>query len=421
MFHRLSLVGLFVAPIFILIIIGVVYHLSVFVATERQTTMAELMAAQMVTITPRVLSTLVSFFTLYFPGFLVCSILLTQILFTRTSDILFLLLTLLAGASLTVSSHFVASFFSKAPLAGLYTSVLVFALALVILAETLAYNPSQTQVMALAAVFPPITWATLISDVATREYNLHGFSLAPVNKTPSTHANAFYNNPAWIQAMDGYLYVVFFILQIIVYGIATYLVEQQLWGVARHYARIEASSDVALRCTSLSKTFYGKRPWYWPFKVKGSTVLAVDNLDLEVKKGSVTFMLGPNGGGKTTSLKCIAGMISMDNGSRLELNESGEIFGICPQHNVGCHPSCITILLTCERSFGAISLFKSISRSGVGSRLLLSRTRPLMKTMSSPNVTSRKRPTPQQKPCLEAKCANFNSLFLLSVDLRFVV
>ena len=98
----------------------VVYHLSVFVATERQTTMAALMAAQKVTIMPRILSTMLSFWTLYFPGFLACSILLTQIfLFTRTSDIVFLFLTLLAGTSLTVSSHLMASFFSKAQLAGL--------------------------------------------------------------------------------------------------------------------------------------------------------------------------------------------------------------------------------------------------------------------------------------------------------------
>ena len=193
--YWLSLVNLFVAPFFILIIIGVVYHLGVFVATERQTTMADLMAAQKVTNTPRILSTLLSFLILYFPGFLACSILLTQILFTRTSDILFLFLTLLAGTSLTVSSHFLASFFSKAQLAGLYISVLAFALSLVILADTLASTPPTSQIIALALFFPPITWATLISDVATREYNLHAFSLAPLHANLSTHANAFYNTP----------------------------------------------------------------------------------------------------------------------------------------------------------------------------------------------------------------------------------
>jgi ATP-binding cassette, subfamily A (ABC1), member 3 len=157
--------------------------------------MSELMTAQRVTNTPRILSTILSFLILYFPGFLSCSILLTQILFTRTSDILFLFLTLLAGTSLTVSSHFLASFFSKAQLAGLYISVLAFALALVILADTLAATPPPSQIIALALFFPPITWSTLISDIATREYNLEAFSLAPLNKTLSSHANAFYSTP----------------------------------------------------------------------------------------------------------------------------------------------------------------------------------------------------------------------------------
>jgi ABC-type Fe3+/spermidine/putrescine transport system ATPase subunit len=39
---------------------------------------------------------------------------------------------------------------------------------------------------------------------------------------------------------------------------------------------------------------------------KGEHVIAIGNLNLEVKKGSVTFLLGPNGGGKTTTLKCVA-------------------------------------------------------------------------------------------------------------------
>jgi ATP-binding cassette subfamily A (ABC1) protein 3 len=214
----LSLVNLFVAPFFILILIGVTYQLGkkqpisnnnfvlhtalahssplsgVFVATERQNSISELMAAQRVTNTPRILSTIVSFLILYFPGFLACSIILTQVLFTRTSAILFLFLTLLAGTSLTVSSHFLASFFSKAQLSGLYISVLVFALAIITLADTLTAVPKQAQVIGLALVFPPITWTTLISDVSQREYNLMSFGLDSLNTTLSKDANAFYSN-----------------------------------------------------------------------------------------------------------------------------------------------------------------------------------------------------------------------------------
>lgn len=107
---------------------------------ERQTSMSELMQAQMVTDTPRILSNILSFLIIYLPGLLICSILMTQLLFTRTSDILLLFLTLLAGTSMTVSSHFLASFFGKAQLAGLYTSTLAFTLALITLAATLSNN-----------------------------------------------------------------------------------------------------------------------------------------------------------------------------------------------------------------------------------------------------------------------------------------
>ncbi|KUJ19510.1 P-loop containing nucleoside triphosphate hydrolase protein [Mollisia scopiformis] len=291
--------------------------------------MSELMSAQGVTPTSRIISTYLSFYLVYFPGFLACSVIMTQILFKKTSDILFLFITLLAGASTITSAHFVASFFSKAQLAGLYTSTLFFALALVTLAASLA-NPQPTgQIIGLSLVFPPITWANFIGDVALREFNLKAFSLAP-----EPFVTDGFDPPYRLQKMNGYLYIIFLLLQIVCYSAGTYAVERGLWGVNRNFDRIGADSDVALRCTGLTKTYYGKRQWYWPFSKKGATVVAINDLNLEVKKGSVTFLLGPNGGGKSTSLKAIAGMINMDSGSRLELNEAGLVFGICPQQNV---------------------------------------------------------------------------------------
>lgn len=236
-------------------------------------------------------------------------------------------LSLLAGVSLIMGSHFLGSFFGKANLAGLYSSTLSFALALITLAATLTVREPTAQITALALLFPPATWATLIEDVALREAGLRAFSLNRMAKDPE-------NLTKKVQYLDGYLYIVFFIVQIVAFSVGTYLVERNLWGVTRNFERIEASSDVAVRCTKLSKTYLGKRRWYWPFSRKGKTVVAVDKFDLEVRKGSVTFLLGPNGGGKTTTLKCIAGMVSMDTGSQLELNEAGVSFGVCPQANV---------------------------------------------------------------------------------------
>jgi ATP-binding cassette subfamily A (ABC1) protein 3 len=345
--YWLNLVAMFVAPLFFLVLIGVVYHLNTFVATERQTTISELMAAQNVTTTPRILSTLITFYLLYFPGLLICSVLFTQILFTHTSDILFLFVMLLAGASVITSSHFVGSFFGKAQLAGLYSSTLTIALAFVTLDAALKNtNPPEAEIVALSLLFPPACFANFITDVAYREYMLHPFSLK--YQPPLLNGGI----EEYIQKIDGYKYVIFFIVQIVAYTAATYAVERGLWGVPRKFENIPAGSDVALRCTGLTKTYYGKRPWYWPFVRKGEHVIAIDNLNLEVKKGSVTFLLGPNGGGKTTTLKCVAGMISMDPGSTLALNEAGTIFGICPQTNVSLLVSCERLLVNLSRYFG---------------------------------------------------------------------
>lgn len=343
----LGLIGMFVAPFLILIHIGASYHIGVFVARERETSISALMQAQLVTDLPRVISTILSFMALYLPGMMACSIILTQLLFKKTSDILFLFLTILAGISTIVSSHVLASFFQKAQLAGLYISTFLFSLALVSLAASLlgsspyseflnlnfAQSSSHAQVVALSLIFPPYTWATLIGDVANREFELTPFSLSPV--VANAVETAIGLKPA--EALRGSLYVVFFIIQIVVYSVAAYWIERGLWSIKRPYDSIPGSSDIAVRCTRLSKTYYSKRSWYWPMKAPAAPNHAVQNLDLEVKKGSVTFLLGPNGGGKTTTLKCIAGMTAMDEGSHLEINETGNVFGICPQHNVSNH------------------------------------------------------------------------------------
>jgi ABC-2 type transport system ATP-binding protein len=67
--------------------------------------------------------------------------------------------------------------------------------------------------------------------------------------------------------------------------------------------------------------------------------LAVDNLDLKIKKGEVFGFLGPNGAGKTTSINMMVGLLRpsggkvLINGKNVEKIDKGTI-GICPQELV---------------------------------------------------------------------------------------
>ncbi|KAK6598059.1 ABC transporter [Botrytis cinerea] len=316
----------FVAPAFLLALIGVVYHVSLFVASERELGMTELLDAQTCTKTPRIFSTIASFVAIYSPGWIVCSILMTQLLFTRCSDVILLFLTLLAGTSLTVWSMFLSSLFRKAQLAGLYASILTFTLAFCTVAFVFSDTPAYTMISILSIIFPPYTYSTLIADIARAEDRLASFSL--LKFTVSTTATS--DSQRLAPQVTGYLYIVFFFAQIAIYTAACFAVEHYKWSVKRTYDEIDSSSDIAVRCTELSKTFQASRRWYWPWSTVGTSHLAVNSLNLELKTGSVNFLLGPNGGGKTTTLKCIAGIIPADKTSRLEINQNATFSGVCP-------------------------------------------------------------------------------------------
>jgi drug efflux transport system ATP-binding protein len=66
----------------------------------------------------------------------------------------------------------------------------------------------------------------------------------------------------------------------------------------------QKSADVALQLESVSKTFHAG----------GGTVLALDHVNIAVKRGIVTGLIGPDGAGKTTLMRLVAGLLSPDEG-----------------------------------------------------------------------------------------------------------
>src|SRR5213592_2340153 len=73
-------------------------------------------------------------------------------------------------------------------------------------------------------------------------------------------------------------------------------------------------TDADVRCVGLTKRF--------------GEVLAVDSVDLEVRRGEFFTMLGPSGSGKTTTLRLIAGFEEPDAG-RVELGGK-DVTGLPP-------------------------------------------------------------------------------------------
>ena len=64
--------------------------------------------------------------------------------------------------------------------------------------------------------------------------------------------------------------------------------------------RMTDPAEPALSCTGIVKRY--------------GDVLAVDGLDLEVRRGECFGLLGPNGAGKTTTIEILEGLLAPDAG-----------------------------------------------------------------------------------------------------------
>ncbi len=103
--------------------------------------------------------------------------------------------------------------------------------------------------------------------------------------------------------------------------------------------------DIHIRIKNLTKRF--------------GTVVAVDNVSLEIEKGSFTTLLGPSGCGKTTTLRLIAGLYNVD---------EGEIFfGDRRVNDVPSHRRNATMVFQDYALFPHMTIFENVS---YGLRLL---------------------------------------------------
>ncbi|OLN92788.1 ATP-binding cassette sub-family A member 5 [Colletotrichum chlorophyti] len=318
----------YLAVAFILALIGVSYHLPGHVATEREKGLSQLIDAMMWTRhdwepqVARMLSNLYSFATVYFPGWVVASVVARSMIWRETSIGILLVFFILGGLALTSQAMFGAAFFKKAQLSGVVNS-LVYVL-LGVLAQALP-NPGTGAVAVLSLLFPPCAFVFFIKTIARFEAEGRGADLlgAPPNSAST---------------LPGVVLWVFLILQFLIYPLLAALVERQVHGVGSESRKIykgdgrQPQDAVSINgLTKIYKPGLLRRLVSFISEPRQATI-AVNNLDLVAKRGQILALLGANGSGKSTSLDAIAGISRFSQGS-ICIDASAGI-GIAPQKNV---------------------------------------------------------------------------------------
>lgn len=85
-------------------------------------------------------------------------------------------------------------------------------------------------------------------------------------------------------------------------------------------------NDIIMECNSLCKKYGGK--------------MALNNLNVTIRRGRIIGLLGPNGSGKTTLIKIANGLLTPTSG---ELLINGSAVGMKSKKSVSYLPDCVTL------------------------------------------------------------------------------
>lgn len=320
LFYMRALVNYLAVTLFIGMC-GVTYHLPGYVAAERESGMSQLIDAMFLcnnkwsALVGRLVSAYMAFSTIYVAGWISMGAIVSQLIFYQTSNSVIILFHILTGLSLTSWALLGGTLFRRAQLSGI--TVLLTSLILAVLAQFVPR--STTTLTALSVLFPPITYTTFMIQLAEWERQ---FEPANLSSAPSSGTSV---------NVSGYLFFVFLAVQAIAFTILAAILQQALYGsILRAQQRLGVESKFAFRLNNISKRFSGS--FLARLLGKGTVVKAVENLQFDGQKGEVLVLLGANGSGKSTTLKCLTGVESISEGS-IELGSISRV-GFCPQNNV---------------------------------------------------------------------------------------
>ncbi|KAI9843397.1 MAG: hypothetical protein M1837_006423 [Sclerophora amabilis] len=316
------------AVAFFIGMVGIVYHAVGFMASERELGMSQLIEAMMPNLrrwqpqVARLCSYHLAFDLIYVPGWILIGITLALGVFAKTNVGVVVIYHILTGLSLSSFSLFGASFFKKAQLSGISTTII--SLLLAIIAQVVGKGSSGA-IAVLGLLFPPMNYVFFLILMARFERQ----------GQPTSLTRAAPESPSTIQ---GIVLWVFLVIQIIVFPVLAAVVERTLYGTVskeRNFAFNDYQSQFAVSLTNFTKRY--QPSWFSKhfghlFGTRKDTVTAVDALTLGARKGQIVVLLGANGSGKTTTLEAIAGLNKITDG-KIDVNGTGGL-GICPQKNV---------------------------------------------------------------------------------------
>ncbi|OTA92864.1 hypothetical protein M434DRAFT_396142 [Hypoxylon sp. CO27-5] len=320
----------FLAVSFFVVVIGVCYHMTGHMATEREIGMSQLLDAMMPTKyrwqaqVARLLSYHIAFTLVYLPGWVVGSIIIARGVWADTSVAIVLIYFILTGLALTSLSILGAAFFKRSQLSGVVTVIAYILLA--ILAQTLT-SPSTATVTALSLLFTPCNFVWFMTFIA--RWERYSYPADLVNRPPENPWN-----------LPGIVFWVFLILQIIIYPIIGAYLERVFHGTTTKGRTIlqgqsaETAPQDAVRLDGFTKIYYpNPLSRFLPFSsAPKEPVVAVDKLTLTARRGQILALLGANGSGKSTTLDSIAGISKLTSGD-ITIDGTGGL-GIAPQKNV---------------------------------------------------------------------------------------
>ncbi|KAF3078410.1 hypothetical protein TWF569_000687 [Orbilia oligospora] len=302
------------AVAFSISMVGVSYHLTGMLATERQIGMSQLINSMGGRQWARLLSHHFAFSLVYLPGWIMISLAFAFAVFQKTNAGIVVIFHILTGLAFSSLSLLGGSFFKKAQLSGI--TIVIGSLLLAIVAQVVS-KLSTGATAILGVLFTPMSYVYFMILVARFERENIGTNL--LERAPTSK-----------HTLPGIVFFVFLILQIIIYPVLAAFVESWLYGTASPNRTIGTTSEE--NAIEIEK-FTRKYPPSWWSRRSKETVVAVNDLSVNVRKGCIVSLLGANGSGKSTTNNAISGLDTISSG---EIRISGvkTDLGVCPQNNV---------------------------------------------------------------------------------------